>query len=72
MGLWLASLALLLLSACTFDAAPTNACRADADCPAGGCRDGVCITFATPLDEPVDPRDSADAGDAGQTGDASP
>lgn len=58
-----------LLGACAFDAAPTNTCRVDADCETGGCRDGVCITPATPLDEPVDPSDPPDAGDASDAGD---
>ena len=50
-------------ASCTFDPAPHDACHADADCPEGACRDGVCIDFSTPLDEPFDPTDPPDAGD---------
>jgi len=62
MSRWLAALA-ISVAACTFDRAPTNTCHTDADCPSGGCRDGLCISFATPLDEPVDPSDPPDAGE---------
>lgn len=62
MGLWL-GLAALLLGACTFDPAPTGSCHRDEDCAAGACRDGACVSFSTPLDEPVDPGHLPDAGD---------
>jgi hypothetical protein len=63
---WLRALAWLwlLASACTFDAAPRRECSTDRDCPDEACRDGVCIGFSTPLDEPVDPSATPDAGDA--------
>jgi hypothetical protein len=59
-------------AACTYDAAPAKTCRADSDCANGACRDGVCIAFATPLDEPVDPSDPPDASAVDDAGDAGP
>lgn len=60
--------ALTFGSSCSFGAAPANECRTDAECAPGACRDGRCIAFATPLDEPVDPRDPPDAGAASDAG----
>ena len=61
---WLA-VGALFVGACTFGSAPDRSCRLTDDCgPEAACRDGVCISFATPLDEPVDPGESSDAGDA--------